>query len=176
MQNPDELRQRTLTGFLFPIIDLVFRSLRPEGAPSPLVNGHLWEAKLIALECANFIVSRVEEDIEDQDAAPAAQVAAPVAPVVVDLVSDEEEPAPPVIPSPEFNSGEEDDVAAPPTPSTEEEEDYFPPTPPSEETLSTSLDHIVHVGFFCAYGCSLSPITGVRYTSGRKARDRYQVY
>jgi hypothetical protein len=97
MQNPDELRQRTLTGFLFPIIDLVFRSLRPEGAPSPLVNGHLWEAKLIALECANFIVSRVEEDIEDQDAAPAAQVAAPVAPVVVDLVSDDEEPQPPVI-------------------------------------------------------------------------------
>jgi hypothetical protein len=30
---------------------------------------------------------------------------------------------------------------------------------------SESLDPpIVHVGFFCAYGCSLSPITGVRYT------------
>ncbi len=31
-------------------------------------------------------------------------------------------------------------------------------------SFSTSLDPIVHVGFFCAYGCSLSPITGVRYT------------
>jgi hypothetical protein len=31
--------------------------------------------------------------------------------------------------------------------------------------ISESLDPpVVHVGFFCAYGCSLSPITGVRYT------------
>jgi hypothetical protein len=30
--------------------------------------------------------------------------------------------------------------------------------------LPTPLEPIVHVGFFCAYGCSLSPITGARYT------------
>jgi hypothetical protein len=126
-----EIRQRTLAGFLQPIVDLTFRSMAINEEYSPIRDGHFWEAKLIALECANFIVNRVEEDILDQDAppeAPVAQVAAPVEPLVVDLVSDEEEPAPPVIPSPEFNSGEEDDVAAPPTPSTEEEEDYVPPT------------------------------------------------
>ena len=30
--------------------------------------------------------------------------------------------------------------------------------------LPAPVEPIVHVGFFCAYGCSLSPITGARYT------------
>ncbi len=121
-----------LLRFIFwPIVDLVFRSMAINDAPSPIANGgHYYESQLIAYECANFIMSRVEEDILNQDAPqaapPAYQAVVPVAsPAAPGNLSDEEEPAPPVIlqapASPEFNSDEDSDI------------EYVPPTPPSED-------------------------------------------